>query len=242
MNVKKKLLMILTVSLTVMILFGTITLGYLLRTGWLATAQVFKEAEDGQIRIACVGDSITYGAGVIGWPQKSYPNVLNDLLGDEYVVNNYGYSGRTAMFSGDSPYVDDETYTQSLDFQPDIVIIMLGTNDSKPKNWKGKDAYIEDYSKIIDSYLALASTPEVYIIAPPPVFEIRGIVKFTIDSVLVDGDIYNAVVEIAAEKGLHFIDMHAVFEGKSQLFPDGVHPTAEGARLFAEAVYSSMMC
>lgn len=50
------------------------------------------EAKDGQIRIACVGDSTTYGHGISNWPKNNYPAILQNLLGEGYHVNNYGVS------------------------------------------------------------------------------------------------------------------------------------------------------
>jgi len=85
-------------------------------------------AED-VIRIACVGDSITYGAGIKGRVTKSYPAQLQELLGATYNVGNFGVSGRTLLKKGDKPYWENKAYKNALDFKPDIVIIKLGTND-----------------------------------------------------------------------------------------------------------------
>jgi lysophospholipase L1-like esterase len=240
MNRKRKILSSVFILFLVIVILCTIAVGYTIKIGWLPV-RVFSSAEEGEIKIACVGDSITYGAGVYDWLENAYPVVLNNLLGRDYVVNNYGYSGRTALYDGDMPYIKDKVYQKSLDFLPDIVVIMFGTNDSKPINWKGKDAFKKDYAGLIDSYLALPSSPEIYILAPPPAFAFNGIIKFTINGSLIDGEIHQAVLELAQEKGLRFIDMHAVFEGKEEYFPDGIHPNKEGAKIFAYTVYEAIM-
>lgn len=230
--------MIIVLIVAVMISFFAV---FLYRNGNLGFIHPLKKATDNQIKIACVGDSITYGSGIKGWPKNSYPYKLNSLLGQKYLVNNFGHSGRTAMYDGDYPYTADKLYRKSLEYNPDIVIIMFGTNDSKPYNWKGKEAFITDYGKLIDSYLALESAPEIYIISPPPAFKVDGIVKFDIDDVLISTEIYLAVGEIATSKGLHYIDMYEVFKDKPQMFPDGIHLDRKGAELFAKFVYDYMM-
>lgn len=240
----KKKVMVLWMILGVVALTAIFCLSYgtvLFRNGNLGDIHPLNKAKEGQIKVACVGDSITYGASVKGWPENSYPSRLSKLLGNGYVVNNYGYSARTAMYDGDHPYVNEKLYQKSLDFQPDIVVIMLGTNDSKPYNWKGKDAYIADYSKLIDSYLLLDSHPDIYVVAPPPAFPLEGEVMFDISKELLAGDIRDASSEIAASKNLHFIDMCAAFSGRPELFIDGIHPNADGAAVFAQTVYSDIL-
>lgn len=192
----------------------------------------YSKPQEGDIRIACVGDSITYGAGVEDWEKNAYPVVLDNLLGNGYAVSNFGQSGATAMEDGDLPYKTCSVYSESLAFLPDIVVIMLGTNDAKSMNWQGADAYKEDYGALIDDYLALSSAPTVYVLLPPPAFtDVYGI-----DTVIAN-EVRFAAAEVAAERNLTVIDMYAYFEDKSDLIPDGVHPNAEGAAQFAQEVF-----
>lgn len=88
-----------------------------------------------KVRVACVGNSITYGAGIAAREQNSYPAQLQYYLGEDYEVRNFGVSGCTSLQQGDYPYVQTGAYAQSLEFRPDIILIKLGTNDSKPQNW-----------------------------------------------------------------------------------------------------------
>src|SRR6516164_7032395 len=92
-----------------------------------------------QVKVACIGDSITYGSGLSDRQNECYPAVLGLLLGDDYEVRNYGVSGATMLKSGDHPYWDTSAFSESSNWQPDIVIIMLGTNDSKPWKWQYGD-------------------------------------------------------------------------------------------------------
>ncbi|HBN38285.1 MAG TPA: hypothetical protein DD404_02040, partial [Ruminococcaceae bacterium] len=116
--------------------------------GFIDFYHPMKKAEENQIRVACVGDSITFGCMVQNWQKNNYPTVLNHLLGEDYCVNNFGYTNRTAIKSADYPYTNEKLYRQSLDFKPDIVVLMLGSNDSKENNWD-KEKFIKDYCEII---------------------------------------------------------------------------------------------
>ena len=238
MKNKKKVKIAVVASCLVLVLASAFVL--LSISGVYADIHTLKEARDGQIRVACVGDSITYGCLVFDHPHNNYPTQLGAMLGDGYVVNNYGYSGRAAHPDTDMPYATEKLYGDSLAFLPDIVVIMLGTNDTRKGNWHGADAYVQAYGEIIDSYLALPSGPEVIIMTPPPAFEFFGLVWYAIDKTLVKTEVNAAVRTLAEEKGLELVDLYSVFEGRKDLFVDGVHPTARGASLMAETVYTKI--
>lgn len=204
--------------------------------GFIDFYHPIKKAESNQIKVACVGDSITFGCTVRGWRKNNYPAVLGELLGKGYCVNNFGYTNRTAIKSADYPYTKEKLYQQSLDFKPDIVVIMLGSNDTKQINWN-KDKFINDYCEIIDSYLALDTCPKIYILTPPPMFEIRGKVMWQLRKDIAQNEICPAAKQIAARKNIQCIDIYSVFENKKELFSDGVHPNSEGSRMLAQRIY-----
>lgn len=196
-----------------------------------------KKAAENQIKVACVGDSITFGCTVANWRKNNYPAVLGCLLGEKYCVNNFGYTNRTAIKTADYPYVKEKVYRQSLDFEPDIVLLMLGANDTKVNNWdQGK--FINDYCELIHSYQSLASSPKVYVLAPTPLFEVKGKVLWQLQKNTAENQTAPAVKQLAVQTGAKYIDMYRVFEGRKELFSDGVHPNAKGSRLFAETVYA----
>lgn len=238
---KKQIIIIVIASvLAVAVLAVVVVVPTLYSFGYIETIHVLNEPKDGQIRVACVGDSVTYGMGIQGWPYNAYPSVLGDLLGDGFCVNNYGFSGRCALSDADKPYKDEKLYKKSLDFAPDIVVIMLGSNDTKPHNWKGRDRYIRDFSALVDSYVNLPSNPTVYLVTPVPAFEVGGKVNYKIDASLIAHELRGAVKAIGAARGLNVIDMYGAFEGRADLFVDGVHPNADGAKLFARTVFNAI--
>lgn len=227
------------IATAVVLIAAVIIISVLFYFGFIDFYHPMKKTEENQIRVACVGDSITFGCMVQNWQKNNYPTVLNHLLGEGYCVNNFGYTNRTAIKSADYPYTNEKLYRQSLDFKPDIVVLMLGSNDSKENNWD-KEKFIKDYCEIIYSYLILDSSPEVYILVPPPLFEVRGKVMWQLrKDVLVD-EICPAVKSIADKMGVHCIDMYSVFENRKELFSDGVHPNAKGSKVFAQKVYEAI--
>jgi lysophospholipase L1-like esterase len=186
------------------------------------------------VKIACVGDSITAGAGAGG---NAYPKQLQALLGDKWKVGNFGVSGRTLMDKGDLPYMSEKAYRNALAMQADVVIIMLGTNDTKSKNWKFKDSFFADYTKLVASFQALESKPRVYVCRPCPV---PGKGNYGITEAGVQEQI-PLIDKLAKDMGLGVIDMHAALEATPELLPDRVHPNAAGAGKMAEAAFSVLM-
>lgn len=183
------------------------------------------------IRVACVGNSITEGPGRNN--KNSYPLMMQKLLGDTYRVKNFGVSSSTLLKSGDFPYWDQPQYKEALEFKPDILIVKLGTNDSKPQNWKFKDDFVENYIELIESVKkVMPETGQVYICLPVPVFEDNwGITE----RILVK-EMRPMLRKVARATDAKIIDLHKPFSSKEGLFPDGVHPNAEGNAQMAELI------
>ncbi|HKK17389.1 MAG TPA: GDSL-type esterase/lipase family protein [Opitutales bacterium] len=189
------------------------------------------------IRIACVGDSITFGAGVEDRPKNNYPAQLQAMLGEGYEVKNFGVSGATMLKKGNKPYWKLKQFQTAQDFQPDIVIIKLGTNDSKPGNWAKHGAeYRADYIEMIETFRELNSEPKVWICLPVPVFATR----WGINEATVSEEVIPEIQKVAKETGVEIIDLYSPFEGKPELVPDKVHPNAAGAKVIAEAVRDAL--
>lgn len=196
----------------------------------LAVACLTAEAA---VKVACVGNSITFGYGLRNPMQDSYPSVLQRMLGDGYEVHNYGVSARTMLRKGDRPYFNEKAFRDALALKPDIVIIKLGTNDSKPENWKYGNEFEQDMNAIVDSFELHAPGAEIFLARPVPVRE----EKWGITEEVMSNEIYPIIHRIAQTRGLREIDLHKVFEGKLEHLADNIHPDAEGARMMAEEVY-----
>jgi lysophospholipase L1-like esterase len=186
------------------------------------------------VRVACIGDSITQGAGAA--KGKSYPAQLQELLGSSWEVGNFGVSGRTLLKKGDFPYWKEKAYQKALGFNPDAVIIMLGTNDTKPQNWKHEAEFVADYTELVKSFLALESKPHVYVCRPCPV-PAPG--NFGINETNLKQEI-NRIDQLASDLKLGVIDMHAALVAKPELLPDRVHPNTAGAGEMAKTVFTAL--
>lgn len=208
-----------------------------------ASTEPMKEAPAGSVRIACVGDSITFGAFVRDRKNNSYPSRLQQLLGDRYTVHNYGVNAHAMLRTSDKPYWNHSYFGESHSFNPDIVLIMLGTNDSKKKNWTSMEEFIDDYRDMIASYQALPSNPKIYLLTPPAAYGNAGPFKlhFKMDlSTIIE--IGDAVKQLGRQLGLEVIDTYAVTANhRDYYFLDGIHPDADGANVIAETVYAALM-
>lgn len=185
-------------------------------------------------RVACVGNSITDGDGIRLKERNGYPAVLNSLLGENYLVKNFGASGHTILKKGDRPYFKHSAYEACKKFNPDIVVIKLGTNDSKPHNWQYKAEYEKDMQCMIDELKALPAKPIIYLAYPAkPVKPSWGIS----DSIIVH-DMMPVIKKLAKKNKLQVIDLYKPFEEDAGLMQwDGIHPNEKGARRMAEEVY-----
>lgn len=186
------------------------------------------------VKVACIGDSITQGSGAE--QGKSYPSQLQEMLGAEWKVGNYGVSGRTLLKKGDFPYWNEGAYQNALKSDPDVVIIMLGTNDTKPQNWKHEAEFTGDYTELVKSFEALASKPRIYVCRPCPVPEPGN---FGINEKNLK-EWTKRINKLAKEMDLGVIDMHKALEDKPELLPDRVHPNTEGAHEMAATAYKAL--
>ena len=195
------------------------------------------QAQPKAIKIACIGNSITFGAGIKNQLKDSYPAVLGRMLGKEYIVQNFGRSGATLLRNGNSPYWKTIQYQNAKEFNPDIVVIKLGSNDSKPVNKLFWSEFQNDLGNMVDSFQLLPSHPKIYLCIPVPAIG-KGNFGIT-DSVLMRV-IIPQIKTVAKLKNTGLIDLHKVLENKDSLIPDRVHPNEAGAVLIAKAVAQSL--
>ena len=187
------------------------------------------------IKVACVGDSITQGVGA--QRGKSYPAQLQGLLGDGYQVGNFGVSARTLLKKGDFPYWNEKKYQDALAMEPAIVVIMLGTNDTKPQNWKFEAEFEADYRELVKSFQSLKSKPRVFVCRPVPV---PGMGNYGINEENIQKEIPR-VDALAKALGCGVIDMHAALVKTPEMLPDRVHPNTAGAGEMAKAAAKAIL-
>jgi len=201
-----------------------------------STWSACEAAREAPKRIACVGDSITFGAAIKDRVKNCYPAQLGRMLGEKFEVRNFGVNGATLLKKGDKPYWKLKAYANARDFQPEIVVIKLGTNDSKPRNWKHKEEYVADYMELIESFRKLGSKPVVWLCYPVPAYPGR----WGITDKVMKEEVMPRLDEVAKKSGCKVIDLYSALSDKKEMFPDLVHPNAKGATLIAEAVSSAI--
>ena len=184
------------------------------------------------VRVACVGDSITEGVGTQNPKTDSYPAKLQEILGAGWNVQNFGVGGRTMLRKAD-PF----DHHPALSSNPAIVIIALGTNDSKTPIWSGhKQEFVGDYVAMIKEFQALPSHPKVWACLPAPAFP--GNWGITED--VIRDEVIPAIKQAAQMTGIGLIDLHTPLLENKALFPDTVHPNGEGAKRIAELVAAAI--
>ncbi|WP_165734200.1 GDSL-type esterase/lipase family protein [Polaribacter sp. 20A6] len=191
------------------------------------------------IKVACIGDSVTYGSGIENREDNSYPEQLQQLLGSSYRVENFGYPGATMLKKGHKPYWEKSEFKKSQEFTPNIVIIHLGLNDQGNNNWpKHKDEFESDYLDMIAVYKNLPSKPKVIICKMTPTFS--GHHWFEEGMRENFKEIQSKIEEIAAKASVEVIDLHEPLYRYPELFPDNLHPTKEGAKIISKKVYGAI--
>ena len=205
--------------------------------GSLGPSGFIREADYSEtIRVACVGNSVTYGEKIRNREKNSYPVQLGELLGERWDVRNFGVTGATLLKKGDMPYWKQPAFYSAQKFEPHVVIIMLGTNDTKPQNWKRARAFVDDYVEMIRTFAELKSRPRIWICYPVPAYPGRLGIR---DSII-NPEVLAKIDQIAAKTGCPIIDLYKALSGKPQLFPDKIHPNAAGAREMAETIYTAL--
>ena len=219
------------------------------------------------IRIGAIGDSITCGA--CGTP-RGYPEMLQQLLGDNFTILNLCASGHTLLKCGtsnssadpascprDASYWTSGPWPQAQAFDADIYTILLGTNDAKTYNWFpcdgadgvsscswiGGDNFTADLLEMIATLKAQPAQPKVYVMRPTPIYvPFFSDMNATVTNVVLGDLLPRAVAASAAERTI--IDMFGAMGGHDMslqnLTCDGVHPVEAGYQLMANALYTAL--
>ena len=208
---------------------------------FLMTFSKIKSGENGIITITCVGDSITEGYRASN-VENTYPAQLQKLLGESYIVLNKGVSGTTVTRSDDRAYTKTSRYQESLKSNPDIVIILLGTNDITTKGIEteeGKNTFRDDYASLIRDYQNCGTNPKIMIVSPLSSVDQnnkhdnRNSINERIQIPLIEF--------LANEYGITYLDGHFYTATWTRTdLGDGLHPSDSGylklAKFFANAI------
>lgn len=190
------------------------------------------------VRVACIGNSITDGSGIFMRDIFGYPAQLQKKLGNGYIVKNFGIGGRTMLQKGDYPYMKEQAWKDAQGFLPEIVVIKLGTNDSKPKNWKYGSEFASDMQHMLDTLKALPTHPRIIMSTPIPALNALG----TIDKEALTNEICPLIKDLAHKNKCELIDFQTMFQTtEGMMSSDGIHPTRKGAGQMAEIVYQSII-
>ena len=192
-----------------------------------------------KIKVACIGNSVTYGMTHKNPAETSYPTRLQQLLGEEYEVRNFGHSGATLLSKGHRPYINLHEYKAALEFAPDIAIIHLGLNDTDPRNWPNyRDEFYGDYINIIEALREKNPKVNVYVCRMTPIFNWHR--RFKSGTRDWYWQIQSVIEDIAEHGNLELIDLSHRLYNRPDLMPDALHPNEQGAGIIAKQVYSAI--
>ena len=194
---------------------------------------------DGRIKVACVGNSVTWGYGLTNRDADCYPVQLQRMLGDKYDVRNFGHSGSTLLSHGHRPYIDQKEYKEALAFKADRVIIHLGLNDTDPRNWSEyAEEFNANYIELVNSFRKVNPKAQIWVCLMSPIFERHP--RFESGTRDWHSLIQQHIKQVATAENLPLIDLYTPLHNRPDLFADALHPNAEGAKIIAETVYKAM--
>ena len=210
----------------------------MLSLGFLSISAAPKKQVQ-KIKVACVGNSITYGTGIEDREHFSYPVQLQKMLGEKYQVGNFGKPGATLLNHGHRPYMQQEEFKEAMAFKGDIAVIHLGINDTDPRNWPNyRDEFVKDYLSLMDSLRSANPKVRFILARMTPIADRHP--RFISGTKLWHGEIQEAIQTVARVSGAELIDFHAPLYPYPYLLPDAIHPNPEGAGILAKTVYGGI--
>ena len=194
----------------------------------VADESINPDAYSEPVRVACVGDSLTHC-------EDCWPVHLRKQLDSRWDIGNFGVGGATVFKRSVVPYIT-EKLPEVAAYQPDVVVVFLGTNDSRLRYWYYKEEFEQNYHELINTVKAMPSKPRIWICLPPPTFP--G--QWGID----DGrlrEMQPVIRRVARRHGIPVIDLYKPLAGRPERFPDQVHPDAIASSEFAGIIYRALV-
>ena len=191
------------------------------------------------IKVACVGNSITYGIGVTHRATDAYPAQLQRLLGPHYVVGNFGKPSATLLRKGNLPYMEQEEFQKALAFRADYVIIHLGVNDTDPSAWPNyRDDFMRDYLALIQAFRQAQPKANIFIAGITPIGDRHR--RFPSGTQQWQDKIRATIATVAEIAQVNYIDFYTPLYSRPDLLPDAIHPNTEGSAIMARIVWSAI--
>ncbi len=190
-----------------------------------------------RMKVLCFGDSITSGFKLRSPGSQSYPAQLQKMSRGKWKVSNLAVPGATTLKKGDLPIWEEKVFDVAMSSKPEAVVMMLGTNDTKNRNWSAISHFSEDYTELVKKMQALPSAPQVFICSVPPVITSHSS-GITNKRALI---LTEKVRTIAETTGSHFVDITTPLAEAAYFFPDGIHPNARGAGVLAETIMDKII-
>jgi lysophospholipase L1-like esterase/pimeloyl-ACP methyl ester carboxylesterase len=181
-----------------------------------------------------VGNSITYGDGMVNREKSNYPAQLQAMLGSKYQVMNFGVRGASVLKNGNESYWNRNEYQQALQSNPGIVFINLDINDSIEMESSYFNEFEKDYTELVQSFRQLASHPRIVLLLPIPSFATDSNLK---SDPFIREQIIPAIQKVAYETGCELINLYSLFIDREDLLPDKIHLSSNGATLIAKRLY-----
>lgn len=187
------------------------------------------------IRIACVGDSLTYGTTLLKRKRDCYPSRLQRILGEDYDVLNMGFAGHTVNPYCDKYWAKEDVVNLLEEYRPDYIIFMLGTNDSREHNWTDAKTFEKEYKRLINFFKSFSNKPCIIAMTCPQVFWDKKLLDINLDILSQIVDIQRKVL---SENKIPCLDIYKLTKNREDLYsPDLVHFNPKGAKFVAFNVY-----
>lgn len=204
---------------------------------------------DKKLRIAFVGDSITYGYLTDDPSTQSYPSQLSEMFNGRYTIGNFGKNAAYVLDANskynvktdqkDRSYRNTEEYSKSLEYDADIVVIMLGVNDIRSIYGieEAKQEFVNSLADLATEYVNLDTVQKVYIATSVPCH-----VDTLFINEMSNGELQDLQKQAAEECNIDIIDVYSFVKDDLQSLDyyveDELHLNVKGQQLIAEAIYN----